>query len=149
MIKKIYILLLGFLLFSCGVKTKFSYEEDVLKSFIDNDFLETNKCVVIIPAYGCGACTQDIIKFSKENYKNNKVKFIFVDLDKPKKILFKDIIDFEKYILIDKKSELVGQGLVDNKPSVFFIKNNHIEDIVRFDDSISDKVIERIKDSIE
>jgi len=135
--------------FSCiESDVKFSYEEQVLKDFIDENVFQENRCIVLIPAYGCGACTQDIIEFSKENYKNNNVKFVFIDLDKPKKILFKDIVDFEKYILIDKKSELVGQGLVDNKPAVFFIKNNHIVENIRFDDSISDEIIKRIKDSI-
>ena len=148
MINKFCILFL-ILFFSCvDGDVKYSYEEEVLKNFIDENVFETNKCIVLIPAYGCGACTQDIIQFSKGNYKNDKVKFVFVDLDKPKKVLFKEIVDFEKYILIDKKSELVGQGLVDNKPTVFFIKKNHIVENIRFDDSISDQIIKRIKDSI-
>lgn len=143
------LLLLFFVLFSCQT-CKYCKEENILEDFLKSDnFLEQNKCIVLIPSYGCGLCTQDIISFSKENYKNNKLHFIFIELDKQKSYSFKFLKDFNNFIDNDLSSELVSQGLVENKPVVYFIKDEHIHEIVKFDDSISDEIIQRIKDSIK
>ena len=135
--------------FSSCEKSKFHNEKSILIDFLSSDnYLENKRCLVLIPANGCGSCTQDIKEYLKLNYKNNKILFIITDYSKLNKLDFKDINNFEKYVVIDKKSELMSLGLVENKPVVYFIKNNQIQEIIKFDDSISDGVIQRIKDSI-
>lgn len=143
------LLLVLFVLSSCQT-CKYCKEEEILEDFLKSDeFLKQNKCIVFIPSYGCGSCTQDIISFSRENYKNNKLHLIFIELDKQKSYSFKELKDFNNFIDNDLSSELVSQGLVENKPVVYFIKDEHIHEIIKFDDSISDVVIQRIKDSIK
>lgn len=141
-------LILNCFFVSCE-KVKYQKEQNILIDFLLTDsFLDDKKCIVLIPANGCGSCTQDIKEYLKSNYKNDKILFILSDYGKLNKLDFKDITGFEKFVKIDKKSELISLGLVENKPIVYFINNNQIDEIIKFDDSISEEVIRRIKDSI-
>lgn len=146
---KIINFFLCFLLISC-TKGKFDREEKILTEFLKSDsFLTEKTCILIIPSYGCGTCTKDIIEFSKNNFKNEKVLFIYSPYDQTKSSEFKKISGFEKAIAKDKNSELVSLGLVDNKPFVYFIENNKIKEVIKFDDSTSNDIIEKIKLSIK
>ncbi|MCO6175078.1 hypothetical protein NHF50_08460 [Flavobacterium sp. NRK F10] len=146
---KVINLILIILLIGCS-KSKFGREEKILTDFLKSDsFLTSKKCVVIIPSYGCGICTQDIIAFSKNNFENEKVLFIYSPYDKTKSLEFKKIIGFEETIAKDRKSELISLGLVDNKPFAYFIENNKIQEIIKFDDSTSNDIIEKIELSIK
>lgn len=140
--------MLCFFILGCN-NSKYKYQEESLSNFLKSSkYLEEISCVVLIPSYGCGTCTQDIINFSKKNYQNQKVLFVFSQFDKDQSYLFREYQGFEDFIVKDKLSKLVSMGLVDNKPVVYFIKDKHIEEIVKFDDSNSDVIIKRIKDSI-
>lgn len=146
--KILFFLILLCIISSCE-KIKYNKEQKILSDFLLSDiYLLDKKCLVLIPANGCGSCTKDIKEYLKLNYKNNKILFIITDYNKLNKLDFKEIADFEKYVTIDKNSELMSLGLVENKPIVYFIKNKEISEIIKFDDSISDEVIKRIKDSI-
>lgn len=145
----LFFFVMNCLFISCG-KSKFYKEQKILSDFLETDsFLDDKKCLVLIPANGCGSCTQDIKEYLKLNYKNDKILFVISDYGKLNRLDFKDIQGFEEYVKIDKKSELISLGLVENKPIVCFIKNKQIEQIIKFDDSISDEVIQQIRDSIK
>lgn len=134
-----------FIINSCTT-TNYTSDEKILVDFLkDESCFKTKVSIVVVPVNGCGQCTQDIIEFSKENYKNDKVLFIYSDWDRQGKAIYKGIPDFEKYVVIDKKSEFKSLGLVENKPVVFFIENNRIKEKIKFDDSISDEIIKRIQ----
>ena len=59
--------------FSSCEKSKFHNEKSILIDFLSSDnYLENKRCLVLIPANGCGSCTQDIKEYLKLNYKKNK-----------------------------------------------------------------------------
>lgn len=149
MIRNYYVILLLIFFTSCE-NSKYYKEEKIIYDLTkEKSFFTNKKCVVLIPSYGCGSCTQDIINFSLINFEKKSIAFIFSGYDRQKSAIYRNIKNFEKGIIIDSKSQLVSQGLVENKPVVYFIKDEHIHEIIKFDDSISDEVIQRIKDSIK
>lgn len=127
------------------VKEDYNSDEKSLIDFLNGkDFLKTKSCVIVIPIDGCGTCTQDIIDFSKVNYKNEQVIFVYSAWDRQGKALFKDISDFEEYVMIDKKSVLKSLGIVENMPVIFFIEDGKLTEKVKFEDVICDRLIQNI-----
>lgn len=127
------------------VKEDYNSDEKSLIDFLNGkDFLKTKSCVIVIPIDGCGTCTQDIIDFSKVNYKNEQVIFVYSAWDRQGKALFKDISDFEEYVMIDKKSVLKSLGIVENMPVIFFIEDGKLTEKVKFEDVICDTLIQNI-----
>ncbi|WP_130736100.1 hypothetical protein [Flavobacterium sp. J27] len=142
--KRINLLIILLVLISCS-NSNYTKDEKCLIDFLqDESFLRTKKCIVLVPVNGCGTCTQDIIKFSKKNYRNENILFIYSAWDRQAKVLYKEIEDFEKHVVIDKKSTLKSLGIVENKPIVFFIEKYRIKEKIKFDDKNSDQIIDRI-----
>ena len=146
--KKINLFFLLFILFSCK-EEQYSRDMIIVKEMINGRVeFKNKKALILIPLNGCGTCTRDIIEFSKSNYNNDKYIFILTGITSQNILEFRKIKYFEDYFIIDENSELVSQGIVENKPVVCFIKNEHISEVIKFDDSISNHIIQRIKDSI-
>lgn len=139
-----FLILLVF--FSSCKENKYQTEENTLSYVLkDNNYLETKKCVVLIPAMGCGKCTEQIIEFSKKEIKNNSLLFIYSDLTNKTELVFKDIKISKNNYFRDSLSILISRGLVENKPVACFIKDKHIVGLIRFDDSNAKMIIAKIK----
>lgn len=143
------IVLLALGLFSCA-DIKHKKKENLITDFLKNDdYLSSKKCLLFIPAMGCGPCTQDAIAYSKSKYKNKNILFIYTDIGQTTEMIFKGYKDANKFIKRDSTGELVSVGVVESKPVACFIKNGHIDEIVKIDDTNADVVLARIDKLIQ
>lgn len=147
MIKQIFIsLLLTAFFFSSCKQRKYQTQEKTLNYLLKNDdYLKNKKCVILIPAMGCGKCTEEIINFSKNEINNNSLLFIYSDLTNKTDLVFRNIAIKKGNFFKDSLSILTSKGVLENKPIACFIKKNEIIDIIKFDDSNAKKIINRIK----
>ena len=144
-LKKISFLLILLFFISCKEEL-FKSEKNILNELTEiENVLETKKSIIIIPLNGCGTCTQEIIKFSKLNFNNNKIKFILTGVNAQNFLTYNEIKDVTKYFIIDEYSTLISQGLIENKPLIFYIENNEITKKVTFDNNNVKKIISNLK----
>lgn len=116
-------------------------ETDILEDFLGNSNFLNKKCVVVIPAYGCGPCVKEAIEFAKINYKNENIIFIFSDMTNKTESIFSNMNDYHNYIHIDKWQILVSQEIVLSKPVVFYIKDRNISETQTIDDTNSKQIL--------
>lgn len=112
---------------------------------VGNKFHYKNKkALILIPLNGCGTCTKEIIEFSKKNFNNNKFLFILTGVTSQNILEYRKIKNFEDYFVIDENSELVSQGIVENKPILFYVKDGLFTNKIIFDNLNVKNIISKI-----
>lgn len=101
---RFFIILLPFLLFSC---THHSYEECVMEVLSGDKLQTVYDSVVVIPRLGCNACTQEADRYYQRYKDNEKILFIFTNLQNLKLLKIQNGYDIvnRSNVIIDKENK--------------------------------------------
>lgn len=114
---------------------------------MDENFLATAECIIIIPENSCGICVEGSISFLKKQIDVHKGLYAVVNsYSNPKdlKLKFGKSLFEGPRVILDKDENISKAGLEITSPTVIFIDKGSIKDMISIKPSIMEQTFETV-----